>query len=132
MLEVVVLGEKGFLSLGVGLARDQLGFLVDIAEAVQQGGHAAVGVADLEGVFNPLGNSLGREIDMRLQMRNEIGQLRIAELTVTATVGDVDERFKPNLLMATEVIAHGIGIDCSTSAAAPALQLVASSPTALM
>jgi hypothetical protein len=35
VLEGFVLGEEGFLGRGIGLAWDELGFLVDVAQAMQ-------------------------------------------------------------------------------------------------
>jgi hypothetical protein len=46
LLERFVRGKMRFLGLGVGLARDQLGLLVDEAEAMQQRANAAGSVDD--------------------------------------------------------------------------------------
>ncbi len=67
LLELFVLGKQRLLGLRVGLAGDQLGLLVDEAEAMQQGGHAAGGVSDGKLLLDSGRNVLGGEIPMVLR-----------------------------------------------------------------
>lgn len=112
LLELFVLGQKGLLRLGIGLTRDELGLLlVDVAQTVQQRCHAADGVGDVKGIFDPLGDGLGGEIEVALQVRLQARQLRGVELAGATTERHMPQRFQAILAIALEMVAHRIRVD---------------------
>ncbi len=65
-LELFVLGEELFLCFPVGFAGYVPGLLVHVTQTVKDRGHPALGVGHLIGFLHPMGDRLGREVQVGL------------------------------------------------------------------
>ncbi len=78
---------------------------------MQQGRHAAGGVADLELGFDPRRDLLGRKVQVFLQMQVEPIELRVAQQHIAVAVLDPEQLLQSTGAIALEVSAYRIGGD---------------------
>jgi hypothetical protein len=88
-----------------------LGFIVDETEAMQQGGHAAGGVGDAKLLLDPGGDVLGRQVEMRLDMRIQGRQLGVGERAVAPLVSHLQQAGQTALPIAPKMVAYRVGVD---------------------
>jgi len=76
-LEPFVGSDKIFLLLRGGrVARQQLGLFIAVTEAMQQHGHAAVGVMHAEALLDPAGYRCGFRTQRLLEVHVKLGHVR--------------------------------------------------------
>ena len=110
-LQFFVLGKMRFLGLGISLAGDQLGFLVDKIETVQVRGHAAGGVEDVELGLHPRSHILRPQVQFGLYMRIKGVQPGLAQFTGAAAVGQMHQTRQPSCPISLKMVTHCIDVD---------------------
>lgn len=78
---------------------------------MQQGRHAAGGVADLELGFDLRRDVLRRKVQVFLEMQIEPIELRVAQQYIAAAILDPEQLVQSTGAIALEVSAHRIGVD---------------------
>lgn len=111
LLEVFVLGEERALRLRVGLPGDEFGLFVDEPEAMQQGGHAAGGVRDLESGFDPGGDVLGREVQVCPDVPIDSIESGVGQPRAAAAIRHLQQLGQATAAVTFDMIPPGIEVD---------------------
>ena len=103
--------DKRPLRFGIGLAGNQLGLFVDIAQAVEHRGHPPLAIANGPALLDVASHVLRRQLQRVLQVDVRLDELLVAEPPFAPTMRHRQQPLDPALLMAFEMTSDRIRID---------------------